>query len=334
MMFLKLNPRIAVVYSHAQKHHFRISFQNGFRFPALFEAVSFVNNGNVRRVGGLAYINEGLGYLDNSYTLSSVNTFNAAVNRDIAAGLTANNAALKNRDLLQVTSLSTTRPERINSFEIGYKSVLFNNRLVLDIEAYANEYDGFLGQVEVAVPENNTVKVGSDAAVIAMLASNRSKQTRYRVYTNAKNRYYNYGAAAGVIYTLYKKFIVSGNLTFNNLNESKERDVFVTGFNTPRWSSNVSFRNRALFKHTGFNLVWKWQDQFNWESPLANGAIPAFSTIDLQVTQELPVLKTTIKIGGSNVLNHRYIQYAAGPTIGALYYVALSFDTHFKQKKQ
>ncbi|MFX5494227.1 TonB-dependent receptor, partial [Acinetobacter baumannii] len=35
----KLNPRIAVVYSHAQKHHFRVSFQNGFRFPALFEAV-------------------------------------------------------------------------------------------------------------------------------------------------------------------------------------------------------------------------------------------------------------------------------------------------------
>lgn len=330
----KLNPRIAVVYSHAQKHHFRVSFQNGFRFPALFEAVSFVNNGNVRRVGGLPYINEGLGYLDNSYTLSSVNTFNAAVNRDVAAGLTASNAALQNRDLLQVTSLSTTRPERINSFEIGYKSVLFNNRLVLDIEAYANEYDGFLGQVEVAVPENNTVKVGSDAAVIAMLASNRSRQTRYRVYTNAKNRYYNYGAAAGVIYTVYKKFIVSGNLTFNNLNESKERDVFVTAFNTPRWSSNLSFRNRALFKHTGFNLVWKRQDQFTWESPLANGTIPAFSTIDLQITQELQVLKTTIKIGGSNILNRRYIQYAAGPTIGALYYVALSFDTHFKQKTQ
>lgn len=328
----KLNPRVAIVYSLAQKHHFRASFQNGFRFPALFEAVSFVNNGNVRRVGGLAYINEGLGYLDNSYTLTSVNIFNAAVNRDIATGITPNNAALTNRELLQITNLGPTRPERINSLEIGYKTVLFNNRLVIDFEAYTNEYDGFLGQVEVAVPENNTVKIGTDAAIIAMLATNRAKQTRYRVYTNARNRYYNYGAAAGIIFTVYKKFVLAGNLTYNNLNESNERDVFVTAFNTPKWSSNISFRNREVIKNTGFNIVWKWQDAFNWESPLANGPVHAFNTIDLQISHQIPSLKSTIKLGGSNVLNHRYIQYAAGPTIGALYYVALSFDTNFKPK--
>lgn len=328
----KFNPRIALVYSVAQKHHIRASFQNGFRFPALFEAISFVNNGNVRRVGGLAYINEGLGYLDNSYTLTSVNDFNAAVNKDVAAGLTANNAALKNRAILQVTSLQPTKPERINSFEIGYKSVLLNNKLVIDLDLYTNAYAGFLGQVEVAVPENNTVQVGSDAAVIAMLASNRARQTRYRVYTNARNQYYNYGGALGLIYSLPKNYTVSSNLSYNNISENKQKDVFVTGFNTPTWVTNVSLRNREFIKNTGFNIVWKWQDAFNWESPLANGRVAAFSTIDVQITHQLPALKTTVKLGGSNILNHRYIQYAAGPTIGALYYLALSFDTGFKPK--
>lgn len=328
----KFNPRIALVYSVAQKHHIRASFQNGFRFPALFEAISFVNNGNVRRVGGLSYINEGLGYLDNSYTLVSVNDFNAAVNKDVAAGLTANNAALKNRAILQVTSLQPTRPERINSFEIGYKSVLLNNKLVIDLDLYTNAYNGFLGQVEVAVPENNTVQVGSDAAVTAMLASNRSKQTRYRVYTNARNQYYNYGGALGLIYSLPENYTISGNLNYNNISENKQSDVFVTGFNTPKWVTNLSLRNRQFIKNTGFNIVWKWQDAFNWESPLANGRVAAFSTIDLQFTHQVPNLKTTIKLGGSNILNHRYIQYAAGPTIGALYYLALSFDTGFKPK--
>ncbi|TDO29209.1 carboxypeptidase-like protein [Sediminibacterium goheungense] len=328
----KFNPRIALVYSAAQKHHIRASFQNGFRFPALFEAISFVNNGNVRRVGGLSYINEGLGYLDNSYTLSSVNEFNAAVNRDVATGLTANNAALKNRAILQVTSLQPTRPERINSFEVGYKSVLLDNKLVIDLDLYTNIYDGFLGQVEVAVPENNTVQVGSDAAVIAMLASNRARQTRYRVYTNAKNQYHNYGGALGLIYSLPKGFVISGNLNYNNISENRQRDVFVTGFNTPKWLTNVSLRNREFIRHTGFNIVWKWQDAFNWESPLANGRIAAFNTIDIQFTREIPELKTTIKLGGSNILNHRYIQYAAGPTIGALYYLAITFDTGFKPK--
>lgn len=328
----KLNPRIALVYSVAQKHHLRASFQNGFRFPALFEAISFVNNGNVRRVGGLSYINEGLGYLNNSYTLSSVNDFNAAVNRDVATGLTTNNAALKNRSLLQVTSLRPTRPERILSFEIGYKTVLLNNKLVIDLDLYRNVYDGFLGQVEVSVPDNNTVQVGSDAAVIAMLAANRSRQTRYRVYTNAKNEYRNYGGALGIIYSLPKGFIIAGNLNYNNISENRQKDVFVTGFNTPVWLTNVSLRNREFIRHTGFNIVWKWQDAFNWESPLANGRVAAFSTIDLQFTREIPELKTTIKLGGSNILNHRYIQYAAGPTIGALYYLALTFDTGAKPK--
>jgi hypothetical protein len=31
-------------------------------------------------------------------------------------------------------------------------------------------------------------------------------------------------------------------------------------------------------------------------------------------------------VGGSNIFNKRFIQYAAGPTIGGLYYVAWTVD--------
>ncbi len=322
----KFNPRLAVVYTVKDRHHFRATFQNGFRFPALFEALSFVNNGNVRRVGGLSYINDGLGYLDNSYTLTSVNNFNAAVNKDVTAGMTANNAALKNRALLEVTNLSSTRPERINSFEIGYKSVLLNNHLIIDADAYINSYDGFLGQVEVAVPENNTVKVGSDQAVVDMLAANRNKQTRYRVFTNARNTYRNYGSSLGLTWNFYKKYTLGTNLSYNNIKTNKTADVFITAFNTPKWVVNVSAGNRELFTNFGFNIVWRWQDAFQWESPLANGRVPAYQTVDAQVNYRLPKLNTTIKVGGANIFNNRYIQYAAGPTIGGLYYAAVTVD--------
>lgn len=320
----KINPRIAVVYTAAEKHNFRASWQNGFRFPALFEALSFVNNGNVRRVGGLAYINEGLGYLENSYTLASINTFNNAVNKDVADGLTPNNAAIKNKALLEVTNLSPTRPERINSFEVGYRSVLLGHKIVVDADAYYNRYDGFLGQVEVAVP--STGKVGSDEAVIDMLAANRTKQTRYRVYTNAKQTYDNYGASLGLTYNFYKKWTVAGNLNYNDIVENKQKDVFATGFNTPNWVSNISIGNRELLKNFGFNVVWRWQNTFYWESPLANGDVPAYNTVDAQVNYRIPKLKSTIKVGGSNLLNNRYIQYAAGPTIGGLYYAAITVE--------
>ena len=320
----RFNPRLAAVYTFSEKHNFRASVQNGFRFPALFEAVSYVNNGNVRRVGGLAYINEGLGYLDNSFTLGSVNTFNAAVNKDIANGLAANDAALKNRALLQITNLSPTRPEQINSFEVGYKSLLLDNKLVLDIDAYTNVYSGFLGQVEVAVPA--TGKVGTDAAVTDMLAANRTRQTRYRVYTNAKNKYNNFGSSLGLTYNFYQKFTVAGNINYNDIVTNEARDIFVTGFNTPNWITNVSFGNREIIRNLGFNVVWKWQDFFLWESPLANGKVPSYHTFDAQVSYKVPARKTTIKVGGANIFNNSYIQYAAGPTIGGLYYVALTVD--------
>ncbi|HUR10830.1 MAG TPA: TonB-dependent receptor [Flavitalea sp.] len=320
----KLNPRVAIVYTAHEKHNFRIAYQNGFRFPALFEALSFVNNGNVRRVGGLPYINKGLGYLDNSYTLSSVNTFNAAVNKDVTNGLTTNEAALKNRQILSITNLSATRPERIHSIEAGYKSVLLENKLVVDIDGYFNTYDGFLGQVEVAVPASG--KVGSDSSVYDMLATNRSKQTRYRVFTNAKNTYRNYGSSLGVTYNFFKRYTFAGNVNYNNIITNQQSDVFVTAFNTPRWGVNLSFGNREIIKNIGFNIVWKWQDAFLWESPLANGSVPAYYVFDAQMSFKIPKYKTTIKTGGSNIFNRRYIQYAAGPTIGALYYAAVTVD--------
>ncbi len=318
----KINPRLAVVYTLAEKHNFRASFQNGYRFPALFEAFSFLNNASVRRVGGLARVNDGIGFLENSYTLTSYDAFTAAVNADKANGMSANDAALKNRDLLQVANLPVMEPERINSFEVGYKSVLLNNKLILDFDAYYNSYKGFLGQVEVAVP--TTGKVGSDSAVIDMLT--RSKQNRYRVYTNAKNTYNSYGSSLGVTYIFYKSFTIAGNANYNDLSDNPTPDIFLTGFNTPKWVTNISFSNREVIKNVGFNVVWRWQDNVYWESTLANGQVPAYSTIDAQVNLRVPKLKATIKVGGSNILNNRYIQFAAGPTIGALYYTSITLD--------
>ncbi|MBS1513061.1 MAG: TonB-dependent receptor [Bacteroidetes bacterium] len=328
----KLTPRLAAVYTLNEKHHFRFTFQQGYRFPSLFEALSFVNNGRVRRVGILPIINEGLGFRENSYTQTSVAAFNAAVK---AAG-NSDGAALANRNLLQAANLPEGRPEGIKSFEAGYKAVLFSNKVFIDADAYVNIYNGFLGQVQVYVPIGETT--GSDAAVIAMLDRNRDATTasggnaaskgqdRYRVYTNATNTYTTYGSSLGVTYNFYKTFTVSGNVNYNAIKSNSTTDLFVTGFNTPKFTSNISFGNRAVTKYVGFNIVWKWQDSFLWESPLVTGAVPVINTVDAQVTYRLPKVKSTIKLGGSNIFNNRHYQYAGGPTIGALYYAAITVD--------
>ena len=328
----KFTPRLAAVYTIKEKHNIRFTFQQGYRFPALFEALSYVNNGRVKRVGILPFINEGLGYKENSYTQSSVSAFNAAVR--LAGNTDA--AALANKALLKKAELPEGRPEGINSFEVGYKAVLWENKVFVDVDAYTNIYNGFLGQVQVFVPIGETV--GTNAAVISMVDRNRDATTtnngntaskgqeRYRVYTNAKNNYTSYGSSLGLTYNFYKTFTLSGNLNYNKIKAVSNPDLFITGFNTPQWTTNLSFGNRAITRNVGFNIVWKWQDSFLWESPLVTGMINAINNIDAQVTYRVPKVKSTIKLGGTNVLNNRHIQYAGGPTIGALYYVAITID--------
>jgi len=328
----KFTPRLAAVYTVNKIHNFRFTFQEGFRYPAIFEALSYVNNGRVRRVGSLSYINDGLGYRDNSYTQASVATFNAAVK---AAGNT-DAAALANRGLLQAGDLPVARPEKITSFEVGYKSILFDNKLVIDFDAYSNVYDGFLGQVQVYVPIGATI--GTDAAVLAMIDRNRDAtvatsstaasqgQERYRVYTNAKNSYHSYGSTLGLTYNFYQKYTVSGNVNYNNIASNAEADIFITGFNTPKWTTNISLGNREVIKNVGFNVTYRWQEAFLWESPLVTGNINAINNVDAQVNLRIPAYKTTIKLGGTDIFNSRYLQYAGGPTIGGLYYLALTIE--------
>ena len=333
----KFTPRIAAVYTYKTHHNFRVTFQQGYRYPSLFEALSYVNNGRVKRVGSLPFINEGLGYLENSYTQASVVSFNAAV----AAQGNTDGAALEYKSLLTIANLPKARPEQITSFEAGYKSVLFNNKVVVDIDAYSNTYKGFLGQVQVFVPKGE--QVGSDAAVIAMLDRSRDATTatsstaasngqeRYRVYTNAVNNYRNFGSSLGITYSFAKKYTVRGNLSYNKMKTNQNNDVFVTGFNTPLWATNISFGNREIVKNLGFNIAWKWQDAFLWESPLVTGAIAAYQTFDAQVTYKLPKAKSNIKVGAANILNRRYLQYAGGPTIGGLYYAAITVEGLFNK---
>lgn len=76
----------------------------------------------------------------------------------------------------------------------------------------------------------------------------------------------------------------------------------------------------------GFNIVWRYQSTFVWESPLAKSDIPAYHSVDAPVNYRISKKHANVKLGGSNIFNNRYIQYAAEPTIGGLYYAAITVE--------
>ena len=47
------------------------------------------------------------------------------------------------------------------------------------------------------------------------------------------------------------------------------------------------------------------------------------------MSYRLPDLKSIVKLGGSNILNERYVTSFGNPRLGSIYYVGITFDEFF-----
>jgi outer membrane receptor protein involved in Fe transport len=243
----KLNPRIAVVYTPKEQHNFRISFQNGYRFPTLFEGFAYVNNGGVRRLGGLPVVSQHLQAFGNSYTNSSITTFRNAVNADVNSGLAQSDAINQESHRLVQSDYTYIQPEHINSFEVGYKGIWLNNKLYVDFDYYLSAYDHFIGQLDITQPYKGTIGIDDSTAFYVY---NGGKQVnKYKMWTNSKSQVTNQGFEAGVNYNFFKKFNVGFNASYAAIDSISSSDAFTPAVNTPSWITNCSIGNREVVKN-------------------------------------------------------------------------------------
>ncbi len=343
---VKFNPRFTAVYSPTQRQSFRLSYQSGYRFPSLFEGFSNVNSGQVKRIGGLRVMSDGV--FENSYTRASIEAFNAAVTATVNANASAQTSAQKraaailaNQNTLQKNPYTYLRPEYIKSLEVGYKAALgAQGRLLVDVDFYYNSYRDFIAQVEayvpIASPAGGTtihdplpaayVPVGGDDLTAVATALNaRATQARYRLWTNSGSRVRNYGGSAGVRYNLAGGYLAGGNATYTRLDRTENGDGLEDGFNTPRWAYNLSLANENVGGNFGFGLNFRHQVSYYSQTFLVNGSVPAYSSLDAQISYTIPTARVRLKLGGSNVLNKYYVTYLGGPSVGGLYYLAVTY---------
>lgn len=311
---VKWNPRFTMVYSPSPLHNFRFSAQGGYRFPSVFEAFSNVNSGGVKRVGGLPVMSNGI--FENSYNRASIDFFQSAINKDVnTSGLTKNEAIVKNQSLLVKNDYTYIRPEHIRSLEFGYRGLFFHDDLKVDVDFYYNQYTSFIAQVEVNIPKS------SNTDSIAFYLSDKTRQDRYRMWTNSKTVTYNYGSSASVQYPFYRSFVLTGNISYARLERKSTNDGLEDGFNTPKFITNLSVGNPEFYKKIGFMFTYRWQSTYHWQSFLVNGDVPAYHTIDAQISWEKNNIR--IKLGGTNILNQYYFSYLGGPSVGGFYYTAV-----------
>lgn len=314
----KINPRLAVVYSPAPLHNIRISAQTGYRFPSIFEAFSNINSGGRKRVGGLPVMSSGI--FENSYTQASITSFQRAVQADVnTSGITLSDAILKEQRLLKKNPYTYLQPEHVTSFEAGYRSALFNERLKVDVDFYYNIYKNLMAQIDANIPKS----LNQDS--MGYYLQSNSRQNLYRLWTNSKTISYNYGSSFGVSYDMSNKFRIGGNFTYAKLSRTEQRDGLEDGFNTPEWIYNVFVASPDFYKNLGFSINYRQQASYLWQSALATGNVDSYSTLDCQLTAAVLKNSLQLKLGATNLTNRYYYSFVGGPAIGGFYYLSATF---------
>ncbi|MDR9415452.1 MAG: TonB-dependent receptor [Gracilimonas sp.] len=305
----QFNPRLSTVFTVAENQNIRASYQTGFRNPTTQGQYIDLNVLTARLLGGLPFLAEKYNITENAYYLDSVDDFTNSVL-----------AGTPNPGLLRpYTEFEPVKPEQIQSFEVGYKGLL-GDKLFFDMAYYYNIYNDFIAQFRIRKAAAPLNQPGAAESLLSGDASNT-----YQIYTNVDEEVESQGAVFGFDYSLPNNFKLGANYNWNQLITERDQD-FIFDYNTPEHKFNVSFSNRSITESLGFNVTYRWQDEFEWVSSFADGTVPAVSTVDAQVSYKVSDLNSIIKVGGSNVTNNRHFLNYGGPNLGAIYYVSITFD--------
>lgn len=315
----QISRRISAVLNPNNKHFFRFSYQTAFRIPTTQNQYINLDVISTRLLGGLPeFYNQYVPDPQNNtyYKLQSVLDYR----NEIYSGVDSADAVVV---LDRYTEFNPVKPEQVKAFEVGYKSVI-NNKLVIDISYWYSIFSNFITNIGVV----DSIKSATNSRLLL-----GSSDDTYGFTTNMTKPVYTQGLAAELDYSLLKGYKFGINYTWNQFNSGADYEQGNTlfDFNTPEHKFNINFGNRNLFKNFGFNITYRYQNKFRWEGFFGQGDVPAYNTLDAQVSYKLPSLKSVLKLGGSNLSNKYYVQSFGGPSIGALYYLSITFDEFMKR---
>ncbi len=329
------SPRLSTGFTLNENHNIRASAQTGFRNPTTQDLYIGLDVGRAVLIGGAVnnpsrYVSTynisdeaqttlgqpssitltGEAAYETAYSASSVTEFaESALNGTV------------NPALLNTIDSGLAKPEQVTSFEVGYRGKI--NKMIIDLSSYFNSYKDFLSNETVVVPFYGTA--GDNSLSVAAIGNNDFQA--FQTYTNSKEKVNSYGAAIGLSTKVFNDFDLGVNYTYSKLDfDTKKNPDFRTNFNTPEHKVKASFGKEKLFKNFGFNLAWRWSDNYFWEASFGDGDVPAFNVFDAQINYRLTKIKSTFKLGASNLLGNEYFTAFGTGFIGSQYYISMTIN--------
>ena len=309
---LNFSPAMSLVLKPSEKDIIRFSFSSAIRNPTLSDQYLYYNVGRAILIGNLE--GHGEDYGENLVTVQSL------INYYLPAQLS--------KDSLEFFSVAPIKPEKAQSFEVGYRSTFFN-KVYLDANYYYSKYTDFIGY-QIGVKFDTIGNSNPDAYDISMPSIQA-----YRMAANAQSTVTTQGASIGMNYYLSPNITLNGNYSWNKLNKEGEDDPIIPAYNTPEHKYNLGVVGRDIhlsatkniLRDFSFSINYKWVEEFIFEgSPQFTGIVPTYDLVDLQISKKMQQLNATIKVGSSNLLNNMHYEVYGGPYIGRMTYCSLLFD--------
>ncbi|WP_337040286.1 TonB-dependent receptor [Emticicia sp. 17c] len=289
----KFSPRLSAVYS-VGRHNFRANYATAFRAPAQLDQYIYLDYGSILLIGNV----------ENGFKgLNSAGT--------------------------QPYEVKKLAPEKMNSWEIGYKGLLTKD-LQIDLSYYRSLYNGFIGIVRFQGREDGKMPEGNYQQKTGDWAKPAPDRTRGRfiqTWANFDKPVTTQGAFISLDYRLNHQLSLYGNYTWSHISDIKD---LIAGFNTPEHKFNIGL-NGVVSKQFSYSVNYRWSSTYMYFMPFDEGEIKAFGTLDAQVNYMLPKLKSTIKVGGTNLTNANAITVYGSAPISRIIYAGIVYDLNFKK---
>ena len=361
-----ISPRLSLAYAAGEdrNHNFRASIQTGFRNPTTQDQYIGLDAGsgilvgtapdNINRYRSLPYnlgINPALAGYINAVTggaagigTSQVLTGSMAYNNSWSASSVQAFSAGGGVDptLLKKSNVDFVKPEHVTAFEVGYRGVI--EGFTVDVNMYYNKYKDFIASENVVAPlygqafdlgagnpptdAVDLTPVGGAAGTPLALVALKSGDFKGVAFdSNSDADITSAGLGLGVATKVLNGYDLSFNYSFAKFGVSGASNPdFEAGFNTPKHKFKLQFGKTEVVENLGFNVNFRWQDAFLWESAFYDATIDARSVIDAQFNYRLPEWKATIKVGGANLGGKEYFSAPGVGAIGSQYYVSWTMD--------
>ncbi|MCS7297967.1 MAG: carboxypeptidase-like regulatory domain-containing protein [Bacteroidia bacterium] len=309
-------PRAALswAWDKRQNHILRATYQMGFRNP-INEALFIHLQTDALLVGSLPQTDRALGIAGrNNYTHSSVEAFRAAR----AQGMPLEEAA----KLLRSVPIDGIRPEKVQSFEVGSRHLIFEQRLLLDITYAYQMYKDLHGSIRLYGPADKT------SSLTPQDVENNRLSPLYGRFFNIPGIPKAQFFTLALQYRLTPHLLLNGNYNYAQVWGLEEAEGIDPGltlfFNTPPHLVNAGILVQNLGRWSA-QIWYQWTHAYLFGLATYKSVIPTYTLLHAQLSYQIPRWHSEFRIGAQNLLNFYHVQVPGGPKIGGLYYIQYAF---------